>query len=240
MSSIALLRPTSRARRCVPPVPGRTPSDTSGSPILPLPLRRDAQVAGHRHLEPAADAVAVDGRDHQLRRLLEPIERLVRVQAEVVLERRLRRRQHLDVGAGAEELVAVAAHHEHVRRRRPCARAGWPRRAPASSRSCRCWPADRRASASRRRRRRSKRTFSPMAGDDSELSRLWPSGCARSLRRCAASGCAARPTTRPPSQVTIMSRLHRSHGMRKRHEADSEPRTLVSQPHQGQGNSKLM
>ena len=57
ISSIALALPTSRASRCVPPVPGRTPSATSGRPILPAPGAGHAQIGGHRHLEPAADAV---------------------------------------------------------------------------------------------------------------------------------------------------------------------------------------
>ncbi len=39
ISSIATLLLTSRASRWVPPVPGSTPSVTSGSPILPAPLR---------------------------------------------------------------------------------------------------------------------------------------------------------------------------------------------------------
>ena len=97
MSSIARALPTRRASRCVPPVPGSTPSATSGRPILPASLRRDAQVGGHRHLEPAADGVAVERRDHELRRLLEPVQRLVRVQAEVVLELRIGVLEHADV-----------------------------------------------------------------------------------------------------------------------------------------------
>src|SRR5256714_6591754 len=39
ISSMALLFPTSRESRCVPPVPGRTPRFTSGNPILPASLR---------------------------------------------------------------------------------------------------------------------------------------------------------------------------------------------------------
>src|SRR5215472_2653829 len=39
INSMALLFPTSRDRRCVPPVPGRTPRLTSGSPIFPASLR---------------------------------------------------------------------------------------------------------------------------------------------------------------------------------------------------------
>jgi hypothetical protein len=48
ISSIAVALLTSRASRCVPPVPGRTPSETSGSPILPAPrraMRRSAAIA---------------------------------------------------------------------------------------------------------------------------------------------------------------------------------------------------
>ena len=49
-------------------------------------LLRDAQVGRHRDFEAAADGVAVERGDHELRRLLEAVQRLVRVQAEVVLE----------------------------------------------------------------------------------------------------------------------------------------------------------
>jgi hypothetical protein len=113
ISSIARLLPTMRTSRCVPPVPGSTPSVTSGRPTLPSPSR-DAQVGRHGDLEAAADGVAVERGDHQLRRLLEAVQRLVGVQAEVVLEGRVRRLEHVDVGAGAEELLARAGEHDHV------------------------------------------------------------------------------------------------------------------------------
>src|SRR5258706_7446973 len=58
--------------------------------------------------------------------------------------------------------------------------------------------------------------------------------------RASGSPLGMRATTSPPSQVTTISRSHRSQGMRKRHEAVEVPRTFVSAPHQGQGNSKLM
>ena len=48
ISSIARALPTSRASRCVPPVPGSTPSATSGRPILPASfcaMRRSAAIA---------------------------------------------------------------------------------------------------------------------------------------------------------------------------------------------------
>jgi len=95
--SIAFARPTARPNRCVPPVPGSTPSDTSGSPSFPAFRARDPQIASERDLQPAADAMAVDRRDHQLGRLLQPAERLVRVEAEVVLEVRIRLFEHGDV-----------------------------------------------------------------------------------------------------------------------------------------------
>ena len=114
ISSIAFDLPTMRDRRWVPPVPGSTPRLISGRPTLPAPLLGDPQVRRHGDLEAAADGVAVEGRDHQLRRLLEAVEGLVGVEAEVVLEARLRLLQHLDVGAGAEELVALALEHQDV------------------------------------------------------------------------------------------------------------------------------
>jgi hypothetical protein len=51
---------------------------------------RDAQVRRHRDLQAAAHRVAVQRRDHQLRRVLQPQQRLVGVQAEVVLPGRVR------------------------------------------------------------------------------------------------------------------------------------------------------
>jgi acyl carrier protein len=52
--------------------------------------------------------VAVDRGDDELRRVLEAQEGLVGVQAEVVLEGRIDLAEHPDVGARAEELLAVA------------------------------------------------------------------------------------------------------------------------------------
>ena len=97
-----------RASRCVPPVPGSTPSVTSGRPILPPSLPGDAQVGGQRDLEPAADAVAVERGDHQLRRLLEAGQRLVGVQAEVVLEARGRPSLSMPMSAPAQKNFSPA------------------------------------------------------------------------------------------------------------------------------------
>ena len=77
-------------------------------------LLGDHEVGGHRDLETTADGVAVECRDHQLGRLLEPVEGLVGVQAEVVLEVRVRLLEHVDVGAGAEELLAQTGQHDDV------------------------------------------------------------------------------------------------------------------------------
>ena len=77
-------------------------------------LARDADVGRHRDLQSAAHAVPVQRGDHQLGRVLQAQQRLVRVQAEVVLEGRIDAGQHLDVRAGGEELVARARQHDHV------------------------------------------------------------------------------------------------------------------------------
>jgi hypothetical protein len=64
----------------VPPVPGRTDAERDlGQAELACAALGNAQIGGQRHLEPAADRVAVDGCDHQLGRLLEPAQRLVGV-----------------------------------------------------------------------------------------------------------------------------------------------------------------
>ena len=58
--------------------------------------------------------MAVERGDDQLRRLLQPIERLIGVEAEVVLELWRDLREHLDVGPGGEELLARAAQDDDV------------------------------------------------------------------------------------------------------------------------------
>ena len=85
-----------------------------GQPHLARAPARDAEVGGERDLQPAADAVAVDGRDDELRRLLQARQRLVGVEAEVVFEGRRHLRQHRDVGARAEELLARAGDDDDV------------------------------------------------------------------------------------------------------------------------------
>ena len=77
----------------------------------------NSDVGGERHLESTADRVPVQRRDDELRRVLEPEQRLVRVQAEVVLELGIRLLEHSDVGAGAEELLTRPAEHDDVDRR---------------------------------------------------------------------------------------------------------------------------
>ena len=82
-------------------------------------LRRDPDVAGHRQLEPAAQAVAVDRGDdrcaagvHPRGQLLDPARRtgLGRL-----LDRFAHRRELGDVGAGDERLLALAADHDRAR-----------------------------------------------------------------------------------------------------------------------------
>ena len=58
--------------------------------------------------------MSVQRGDHELRRLLQPQQRLVRMQAEVVFELRRHLGQHLDVGPGGEELLSRAAHEDDV------------------------------------------------------------------------------------------------------------------------------
>ena len=129
----------------MPPVPGKDAEGDLGKADFAGALQRDADVGRHRDLQTAADGVAVQRGDDELRRLLEAVERLVRVEAEVVLELRRDLGEHLDVRAGGEELVARAAQHDdvdvvvHARvedARHP---------APCSFRRCRCWRGDRSA-----------------------------------------------------------------------------------------------
>jgi hypothetical protein len=101
-----MLLPTRRAREHAEVDLGQ--SELAGA------LLGDQDVRGHGDLEAAADRVPLESGDDQLGRLLQAVQRLVGVQAEVVLEVRVGRLQHVDVGAGAEELVAFALQNDHV------------------------------------------------------------------------------------------------------------------------------
>ena len=70
ISSVARPGPTRRVRRWVPPAPGSSPSRTSGSPSSgTFGAGEEAEVAGERKLEPAAERVAVDRGDGRLGQL---------------------------------------------------------------------------------------------------------------------------------------------------------------------------
>ena len=85
-----------------------------GEAELGLPVVRDHPVVtGHGPLEPAAQAGAVDGRDHRLRVPLQPVEAGLPVAGEPLgLGGALHVAQHLDVGAG-DEAVLLAAGEDH-------------------------------------------------------------------------------------------------------------------------------
>src|SRR5207302_1888518 len=95
--------------------PGEHAERDLGEAALAAALPRDPDVGRHRDLEAAADRVAVQRRDDELRRLLEAVERLVRVEAEEVLEAGRDLLEHLDVRARREELVALAGEDDDVR-----------------------------------------------------------------------------------------------------------------------------
>src|SRR6185436_16611353 len=78
-----------------------------GEADLPRASAGDAEITGQRDLEAAADGVAVERRDAELRRVLQAAQSLVGVEAEVVFEARVGFAQRIDVGAGAEELLPV-------------------------------------------------------------------------------------------------------------------------------------
>ena len=71
INSIAFDLPTIRTSRCVPPVPGNTPSETSGSPNLPASFARDANVRRHRDFQTTTDAVSIDRGNHEFRCLFQ-------------------------------------------------------------------------------------------------------------------------------------------------------------------------
>src|SRR5229473_2079585 len=93
---------------------GQQPERDLGQADLVCPLGRDAEVAAERDLETAAEAVAVDRRDDDLGGALEFAHGLVRAQDEGVLHIEVALREDRDVGAGGEELLGGAAHHDRL------------------------------------------------------------------------------------------------------------------------------
>ena len=94
----------------MPPPPGMMPSPTSGSPIS-APSTADPQVAGERHLQPAAQRGAVHRGHEGLRRRLDPPEGVAQRAVEMVHLVRRHAGPLLQVGAGAEGLVPRAGDH---------------------------------------------------------------------------------------------------------------------------------
>ncbi len=153
-------RPTTRASRCVPPAPGMMPSRTSVQPDLGA-VGGDAQVAGERQLQPAAERGAVDRRDRPAAGTPRP-RSSSRLSAsrkpQVSLERH--RAPLLEIGARAERLAPPRRSARPPAGRRPPSRrrrarrtpARAPRPAPSTARS-----PPRAGSASRTRRARAVR-----------------------------------------------------------------------------------
>ena len=98
----------------MPPRARQDPQRDFGQPRLARTASRDAQIGRQSDLQPAPDAVAAQGRDHQLGRVLEAQKCLVGVQAEGVLEGRRDVVEHPDVRAGAEELLALPTKDHHL------------------------------------------------------------------------------------------------------------------------------
>ena len=106
--SIALALPTARVSRCVPPMPGMTPSLISGWPNFALSA---AMMMSHMHRElaAAAEREARDRRDHRLAHARDAIPVAGEVAHEGVhvgLACHL-----LDVGAGRERLLGAGDDH---------------------------------------------------------------------------------------------------------------------------------
>ena len=126
--SSASFAPHRRGSRCVPPAPGMMPSSTSGWPTF-ASLRRDAEVAGLRDLEAAAERVAVNRGDERLGRR-PPGASAARACPPIAPASRSRvfsSVEDLDVGAG-DERRAGADEHDRLGRRIGDARARPPRR----------------------------------------------------------------------------------------------------------------
>ncbi len=91
-----------------------TPRLISAKPIAAAFLLGDADVAGHGDFQAAADGVAVDRRNDDLRGVFQAHEHFVAVQREVVFETERLAREHVDVGAGGEKLFDLAGDDDGV------------------------------------------------------------------------------------------------------------------------------
>src|SRR6266481_1738294 len=103
ISSIALLLPTMRESRCVPPVPGSTPRFTSGSPILPASCRAIRMSAAMAISNPPPTQCPFRAAITSLG-----------VLTEVVLECRIDACLYFDIRARREKLVPCPGKHNHV------------------------------------------------------------------------------------------------------------------------------
>ena len=76
----------------------------------------DAEIAGQRHFEPAAEAIAVDHRDRRQRQPVEAIEHRVAARQRRLDRRRVGDAAELgDVGAGDEARALGGADHQPAR-----------------------------------------------------------------------------------------------------------------------------
>ena len=107
MMSMALALPTARVKRCVPPMPGMTPSLISGWPNFALSAAM-MNVALHGELAAAAERKACDRGDHRLAHGGGPIP--VRGEVAQIGFGEGLFRHFLDVGAGGESLVGAGDH----------------------------------------------------------------------------------------------------------------------------------
>ena len=76
-------------------------------------VRRDAKVAGQRHLESATEGEAVDRGDRRLRQRGELVDVTARTEPVTALRGRLGLTGLLEVHAGAEEAVTRGGEHDH-------------------------------------------------------------------------------------------------------------------------------
>src|SRR6266566_2471312 len=75
---------------------------------------RNSNVGGHGDLQPTADGMPVERRNHQLGRVLQAKQHLIGVQAEVILEGRIDAGQHLDIRAGGKKLISSAGEQDDI------------------------------------------------------------------------------------------------------------------------------
>ncbi len=111
---MALLFPTRRDKRCVPPVPGKHSQVHFRQANFARVLAGDPQVGGHGDFQSSANAMAIDRGNHQFRRVLQAKQHFVGMKAEIIFECGIHTGKHFDIRARGEKLISRSGEDDHI------------------------------------------------------------------------------------------------------------------------------